>query len=45
MTYNNKKVIVSVIYRAPNQNIIEFDFWLSNFGKLLSDISKREPYL
>ena len=38
MTYNNKKVIVSVIYRSPSQNNSEFDLFLSNFEKLLSDI-------
>ena len=45
MTCNNKKVIVSVIYHSPSQNNCEFDLFLSNFGKLLSDISKREPSL
>ena len=45
MTYNNKKVIVSVIYRFPSQNNSEFDLFLSNFEKLLSDVSKRKPSL
>ena len=45
MTCNNKKVIVSVIYHSPSQNNCEFDLFLPNFGKLLSDISKREPSL
>ena len=45
MTYNNKKVIVSVIYRSPSQNNSEFDLFLSNFEKLLSDVSKRKPSL
>ena len=45
MNYNNKKVIVSVIYRSPNQNNIEFDLFLSNFERLLSDINKRKPFL
>ena len=34
MTYNNGKVIVSVIYRSPIQNKSEFDLFLSNFEKL-----------
>ena len=38
MTCSNKKVIVSVIYRSPSQNNSEFDLFLSNFEKLLSDI-------
>ena len=41
MTYNNKKVIVSIIYCSPSQNNSEFDLLLSNFEKLLSDINKR----
>ena len=45
MTYNNKKVIVSVIYRSPSQNNSEFDLFLSNFEKFLSDINKRKPFL
>ena len=45
MTYNNKKVIVSVIYRPPSQNNREFDLFLSNFEKLLSDINKHKPFL
>ena len=45
MTCKNKKVIVSVIYHSPSQNNSEFDLFLPNFGKLLSDISKREPSL
>ena len=32
--------MVSVIYRSPSQNNTEFDLLLSNFEKLLSDISK-----
>ena len=31
MTCNNKKVIVSVIYRSRSQNNSEFDLFLSNF--------------
>ena len=45
MTYNNKKVIVSVIYRSPSQNNSEFDLFLSNFEKLLSNINERKPFL
>ena len=45
MTYNNKKVILSVIYRSPIQNNSEFDLLLSNFEKLLTDINKRKPFL
>ena len=45
MTCNDKKVIVSVIYRSPSQNNNEFDSFLSNFEKLLSDISERKPFL
>ena len=44
MTYNNKKVIVPVIYRSPSQNNSEFDLFLSNFEKFLSDINERKPF-
>ena len=43
MNDNNKKMIVSVIYRSPIQNNREFDSFLLNFKQFLSDISKREP--
>ena len=43
MTYNNKRVIVSVIYCSPSQNNSEFDLFLSNFEILLSDISEHKP--
>ena len=45
LTYNNKKIIVSFIYRSPSQNNSEFDLFLSNFGKLLGDIKKGKPSL
>ena len=40
---NNKKIIVSVIYRSPSQSNREFNSFLSNFEQLLSEISKRKP--
>ena len=45
MAYNEKKVIVFVIYRSPSQNNSEFDLFLSSFEKILSTISKRKPFL
>ena len=45
MSYNNKKVIVSVIYRSPSQSIDEFDSFLSNFENFLNDINECKPYL
>ena len=45
MTYNDKKVILSVIYRSPSLNNSEFDLFLSNFEKLLNDVNKRELFL
>ena len=44
MTYNNKKVIVSVIYRYPSQNNSEIGIFLSSFEKLLSNISKHKLF-
>ena len=45
MSYNNKKVIVSVIYHSPSQNNDKFDIFLSNFQKLLNDINNHKPSL
>ena len=42
MSYNNKKVIVSVIYCSPSQGT---DSFLSNFEKFMNDINKRKPSL
>ena len=45
MIYNNKKVIVSVIYRSLSQNNCELDLFLTNFNHLLSEIDKGKPSL
>ena len=45
MTYNKKKVILSVIYRSPSQNTDEFELFLSNLENLLNDINERQPSL
>ena len=45
MTYHNKKVIASVIYRSPSQSNNEFDSYLSNLDKLVSDINNRKLVL
>ena len=36
---------MSVIYRSPSKNINEFEVFLSNMEKLLSDINKRKSSL
>ena len=38
-------MIVSVIYRSPSQNSKQFELFLSNLEKLLSDINKRKTSL
>ena len=45
MTYNNKKVIVSVIYCSLSHNNCEFDSFLRSVERLLSDIKKSKPFL
>ena len=45
MSYDNKKVIVSVIYRSPSQSTNELDSFVSNFENFLNDINKRKPSL
>ena len=41
MSNNNKKVMVSVIYRSPSQTNDEFEAYLSNFHMLLNDLNNR----
>ena len=45
MNYNNKKVIISVIYRSPSQSTDEFESFLLNFELLLDDVSQCRPSL
>ena len=45
INYNNKRVVVSVIYRSPSQNNSEFDSFLRSVERLLSDIKKIKPFL
>ena len=39
----NKKIIISSLYRSPSQNSEEFESFLTNFEHLLSDINARKP--
>ena len=46
MSYNNKKIIVSVIYRSPSQNSDEFQLFLTNLERLLAiSTNGSHPYL
>ena len=45
MAYNNKKRIVSVIYRSLSQSKNEFELFLSNFEHVLNDVNKRKTSL
>ena len=45
MSYSNKKVIVSVIYRSSSRNNNEFQLFLLNFEQLLNDVNKRKLFL
>ena len=45
MSCNSKNVMVSVIYRSPNQSNDEFEVFLSNFQMLLDEINNRKPSL
>ena len=45
MDYNNKKVMISVIYCSPNQNKNDFDLFLTNLEQLLGEINNHKPYL
>ena len=45
MIHNNKKVLVSVIYRFPSQSNCEFESYLTNYDYLLSEINKCKASL
>ena len=45
MMHNNKKVLVSVIYRSPSQSNCEFESFLTNYDYLLSEINKCKTSL
>ena len=45
MSYCNKKVIVSVIYRYPSQDNGELNLFLSNFEKQHQHIFKKTALL
>ena len=45
MSYNNKKAMVSVIYRSPSQTNDEVDEFLSNLQLFLNDINYQKPSL
>ena len=45
MNYNNKELIISVIYRSPSQSTDEFESFLLNFEQLLDDVSQCRPSL
>ena len=40
----NKKGYVAVFYRSPSQNSSEFDNFILNFEKMLSDINSSNPH-
>ena len=40
MNYNNKKAIISVIYRSPSQSTDKFESFLLNFEQLLDDVNQ-----
>ena len=45
MIHNNKKVLVSVIYRSPSQRNCEFESFLTNYDYFLSETNKCKPSL
>ena len=45
MLYNNKLVIVSVIYRSPSQSSHEFPKFEMLFSQLVNDVTSQKPFL
>ena len=39
VTFNNNKGYVAVLYRPPSQTSSTFNYFLSNFGKMLQEVS------
>ena len=39
----NKKIIISSLYRSPSQNSEEYESFLTSFEHLLSDINAHKP--
>ena len=44
MLYNNKLVIISLIYRSPSQSSEEFTQFEMLFSQLLNDITSKKPF-
>ena len=44
VSINNKKGYVTVLYRSPSQNSLEFDNFILNFEMMLSDINSSNPH-
>ena len=44
VSINNKKGYVTVLYRSPSQNSLEFDHFILNFEMVLSDINSSNPH-
>ena len=44
VSINNKKGYVTVLYRSPSQNSLEFDNFILNFEMVLSDINPSNPH-
>ena len=43
VTVSNKKGYIAVLYRSPSQNNTVFNYYLSNFEKLLQELSALNP--
>ena len=43
VTVNNKKGYIAVLYRSPSQTNTVFNDFLSNFEKLLQELSALNP--
>ena len=44
MLYNNKLVIISLIYRSPSQSSEEFTQFEMLFSQILNDITSKKPF-
>ena len=44
VSVNNKKSYIAILYRSPSQSNLEFDNFILNFKRMLSDINSSNPH-
>ena len=45
LSFNNKKLLFSTLYRSPSQSTEDFESFLENFEQVLLQMNNRDPFL